>query len=137
MEKFIISFLTAFLLLSCSTTQKVGETRTERVYVNHTDTLQNYDSIYIHDSVFSFVKGDTVYLNKIHVNYKYKYLNRYVYRDSVRTDSVRVPQYIEKNLSKWQTNCLKLGKISLVIIIGLIICLIIKLIIKIRKGVFL
>lgn len=137
MGKRIISFLTVFLLLSCSTTQKVGETRTERVYVNHTDTLQNYDSIYIHDSVFSFMKGDTVFLNRTHTNYKYKYLNKYVYRDSIKTDSVRVPQYIEKKLSKLQTLYIKAGKVSLAIIISLILFLIIKLIIKIRKGAFL
>ena len=65
------------------------------------------DSIYQRDSVFLFVKGDTVYKEK------YKYLYRYLTINNtdtvIKTDSIQIPYPVEKELSRWQKIKLELG----------------------------
>lgn len=64
------------------------------------------DSIYVKDSVL-IIKGDTV------VEYRYKYIYQYKDRTDTlyvtKTDSVRVPYPVEKELTRWQQTKLELG----------------------------
>ena len=62
------------------------------------------DSVYLHDSVFvnQWVKGDTVYVDKVVTKYRYKDRWRYDTVAIVRSDSVRVPYPVEKELGWWE-----------------------------------
>lgn len=77
------------------------------------------DSIYLRDSVYMTVKGDTVYL------YKYKYLYKYRYIDRtdtlMTTDSIQVPYPIEKQLTGWQQLKLDYGGAAMLVIIVIVI----------------
>lgn len=90
------------LLCGCKTVRyvPVETVRTDSVYV---DRWQR-DSVYLRDSVFvnRWVVGDTVYQDKVVTRYKYKDRWRYDTVAVVRTDSVRVPYPVEKDLSIWE-----------------------------------
>lgn len=97
----ILFWVLLTVFTSCSTKYvPVTSVKTETKYIDR--LVQNHDSIYMHDSVFSFAKGDTVFVNRL----SYKYRDRYVFHtDSlnyVKIDSVRVPYPIERELTKWQ-----------------------------------
>lgn len=86
------------MIVSCRSVKyvPVETVKTDSVYVNKVQR----DSIRLQDSIFVFVKGDTVRIEK----YKYLYRDRVV-RDTVRLverDSVQVPVPVEKELSRWQ-----------------------------------
>ena len=86
------------MIVSCRSVKyvPVETVKTDSVYVNKVQR----DSIRLQDSIFVFVKGDTVRIEK----YKYLYRDRVVV-DTVRLverDSVQVPVPVEKELSRWQ-----------------------------------
>lgn len=77
-----------------------------------------YDSIYVSDSVFIHTKSDTVFKEKFRYLYKYMFVNR---TDTVlRTDSIRVPCPVERNLSRWEQAKMDFGGVSMGIVLGLI-----------------
>lgn len=93
------------MIVSCRSVKyvPVETVKTDSVYVNKVER----DSIRLQDSIFVFVKGDTVRIEK----YKYLYRDR-VARDTVRLverDSVQVPVPVEKELSRWQRWKLEVG----------------------------
>ena len=61
-----------------------------------------YDSIYIHDSIFTLIKDDTVYISKN------KETNRLVNKTDtiIKTDTIKVPVEITKTVTKTET-CVK------------------------------
>ena len=94
-----------------------------------------YDSIYVHDSIFTLIKGDTVYISKN------KETNRLGNKTDtiIKTDTIKVPVEITKTITKteiqvketnklywWQKSLMYLG--LSVLISGLVF-----LIIKIKK----
>lgn len=82
------------------------------------------DSIYLRDSVYMTVKGDTVYLHKYKYLYKYRYINK---TDTLmKTDSIQVPYPVEKRLNGWQKLKLDYGGAAMLAVIVIII-------VKIRK----
>ena len=94
----ITIILLASAIWSCRSVKyvPVETVKTDSVYVNKVQR----DSIRLQDSIFVFVKGDTVRIEK----YKYLYRDRAV-RDTVRLverDSVQVAVPVEKELSRWQ-----------------------------------
>ena len=109
------------LLTSCRSVKyvPVESVRTETKYVDK--LVQKHDSIYLHDSISSYIKGDTVFLNK----YRTKYINKYIFgTDSVyfnKTDSIRVPYPVEKQLTKWQKIEMNTGRITIIALIVLVI----------------
>ena len=119
------------LLTGCKSVQyvPVETVRTDSVYVDH----YLRDSIYQRDSVFinRWTAGDTVYQDKV--------VWKYVYRDKVkydtvailRSDTVRVPFPVDRELSKWEQIRLDVGgwAIGVVIITILIVigCMVYKL----------
>mgnify|MGYP003223913714 CR=1 FL=1 len=127
----IIPCIMLSLLTGCKSVQYVPfETvRTDSVYVDR----YLRDSIYQRDSVFinQWTAGDTVYQDKI--------VYKYIYRDKVkydtvailRSDTVRVPFPVDRELSKWEQIRLDVGgwAIGVVIITILIVigCMVYKL----------
>lgn len=94
-----------------------------------------YDSIYVHDSIFTLIKGDTVYISKN------KETNRLVNKTDtiIKTDTIKIPIEITKTVTKteiqvketnklywWQKSLMYLG-------LSVLISGIVFLIIKIKK----
>lgn len=76
---------------SCSTTRYVDRTvPVETVRTEYVNQLYK-DSIFIHDSIDRYIRGDTVY------QYKYKYIYKYLNRTDtvVKVDSIEVPVEIK------------------------------------------
>ena len=81
------------LLCSCKPTELI---RTE--YVVHESTKT--DSVMCHDSVFIFVRGDTIF------KYKERMVNRFVFLNKsdtvVVTDTIYETVEVEKQLTRWE-----------------------------------
>lgn len=73
--KRLLPFLFIALLLVCSCKTK-QQTLTEYVYLERTDTLRQtlwrVDSVSVHDSIVTVVKGDSVLIERWHTKYKEK-----------------------------------------------------------------
>ena len=116
MRKISIYFLILILLvcfMACKSTERIVEvpvTKTE--YKDR--VVEKKDSVYVHDSTYMYVGGDTVYL--------YKYRN--VYRDKilrdtvsvVRVDSITVPYPVERKLTFWEKAQMNILKVFVVVI---------------------
>ena len=107
----IILLMFAICFVSCRTQYiPVESVRTE--YKTRDST--RYDSIYQRDSIYTLIKGDTVYL------YRYKYLYRYLTTNRTDTilknDSIRVPYPVEKKLNRWQSIKMELGGWVIIVI---------------------
>lgn len=108
--------IVAIGLTSCRTQYVPVET--VKVEYRTRDSIRQ-DSIYLRDSVYMTVKGDTVYL------YKYKYLYKYRYIDRtdtlMTTDSIQVPYPVEKQLTGWQQLKMDYGGAAMLVIIVIVI----------------
>ena len=107
----IILLMLAICFVSCRTQYiPVESVRTE---YKTRDSIR-YDSIYQRDSIYTLVKGDTVY------QYRYKYLYRYLTTNRTDTilknDSIRVPYPVEKKLNRWQSIKMELGGWVIIVI---------------------
>ena len=107
----IILLILAVCFMSCKTQYiPVESVRTE---YKTRDSIR-YDSIYQRDSIYTLVKGDTVY------QYRYKYLYRYLTTNRTDTilknDSIRVPYPVEKKLNRWQSIKMELGGWVIIVI---------------------
>ena len=117
----VVFWLIVFLLSSCRTKYIPIESVRERI--EYCDRWLS-DSAYIHDSVFVFMKGDTVYRDRWHTEYR----DRKVYDTcyTSKTDTIRMPypvdRAVEKSLSWWQKLFINTGKIAL--LAGLIILIV-------------
>ena len=121
----ITIILLASAIWSCRSVKyvPVETVKTDSVYVNKVQR----DSIRLQDSIFVFVKGDTVRIEK----YKYLYRDRVV-RDTVykvQCDTIRVPYPVEKPLTRWQKWKLDLGgfamaaiAITVLVVVGRVVC---------------
>ena len=98
----ILGLLSVVLLVGCTTTRyvPVPSVSVDSVYVDRF----HRDSVYLHDSVFvnQYSKGDTVFVDKVVTRYRYKDRWRQDTVAVVRTDSVRVPYPVEKDLGWWE-----------------------------------
>lgn len=119
---FTILLTSAICFVSCRTQYIPVETvRTE---YKTRDSIR-FDSIYEHDSIFLFVKGDTVYKEKYRYKYRYLTINK---TDTVMlTDSVQIPYPVEKQLTRWQQMKIELGGWAVGVIVILSIVLMLKL----------
>lgn len=111
MRKFIYICVITLLLLSCSSQQKIVEVPVETVRTEYI-TDHRKDSIYVHDSIDRYIKGDTVYQDRY--RYKYKYVNR--------TDTVLKTDTIPQIITQTKTQIKEVNKIrwwqSLLMYIG-------------------
>ena len=112
----VILMLLAGVFSSCRTQYIPVETVKTEYRVR--DSIR-HDSVYQQDSVYVTVKGDTVYEYKYKYLYKYQYINR---TDTLmKTDSIRIPYPVEKQLSKWQRFKLDFGGTAMLIVIMIVI----------------
>jgi len=101
---------------SCTTTKYVSvpEVHTDTVRI----TSQQYDSIFVHDSIYQKEKGDTFLIERWYTRYKEKLVHDTIYQH--RIDSIPSPcpveVKVEKQLSWWQRLRLGLGNIMLALI---------------------
>lgn len=129
MRKGILLFMLLTVLTGCKT-KYVAVPEYHNVYVEKHDTLVHRDSIFEKDSVLIMMNGDTVTIYKTKILYKDRWREKIVYRDSIRTDSIRVPYPVEKELTFWQKTWIKAGKM---LFYGLvIICIIFWLVYVLR-----
>ena len=129
MRKGMVLFMLLAVLTGCKT-KYVAVPEYHNVYVEKHDTLVHRDSIFEKDSVLIMMNGDTVTIYKTKILYKDRWRERIVYRDSIRTDSIRVPYPVEKELTFWQKTWIKAGKM---LFYGLvIICIIFWLVYVLR-----
>ena len=126
--KRLLYILTIFLMsgicfTSCRNIKNVPVETVKTEYKTR-DSIR-FDSIYEHDSIFLFVKGDTVYKEKYRYKYRYLTINK---TDTVMlTDSVQIPYPVEKQLTRWQQMKIELGGWAVGVIIILSIVLMLKL----------
>lgn len=115
--------LVCALIGGCKT-KYVSVPEYHEVIVNKHNTLVTRDSIYEKDSIYIVRSGDTVTAYRDRIYYRDRWRDKIVYRDSIKTDSVRVPLPVVTNKVRWQDKVAYIGIgifISLVIIIGLVI----------------
>lgn len=90
------------LLSGCNTTRYVPlENVVYRESVRH-DTMFKRDSIYVHDSVSTSQKGDTVFRDRWHLETVIKEMYKNKTDTFIKRDSIQVPYPVEKDLSKWE-----------------------------------
>ena len=82
--------------------------------------------------VNQWTQGDTVFVDKVVTRYKYKDRLRHDTVAVVRTDSVRVPYPVEKDLGWWEKTRMYSFPV-LVVIIALLAFIVVWLIKKLRK----
>lgn len=108
-----VVMLTMLLMCSCTTTRYVP------VIEQHTDTLvktkYQRDSIYIHDSTFVFMNGDTVLIEKWHTKWRDRIVHDTLYQS--KRDSIPYPVEVTKevpaNLTWWQQVRIHVGGVVL------------------------
>ena len=140
MRKLWLFIIVTLALTSCSTVKYVDRTIVDsteievpiiNTKIEYRDRFL-YDSIYVHDSIFTFIKGDTVYISKN------KETNRLINKADtiIKTDTIKIPVEITKTVTKteiqveetnilywWQKGLIYLG---LIVLISGIVFLIIK-----------
>lgn len=88
-------------LAGCRSVKYIPVTEYRDRYVSNTDSFIKTDSVYLHDSVSVFAKGDTVYIAKIRFKDRFKI----VY--NTKTDTVAVhdsiPYPVKVEVEKKQT----------------------------------
>lgn len=121
------------ILTGCKSVQfvPVETVKTDSFYI---DRFQR-DSIYQRDSVFvnRWTAGDTVYQDKV--------VWKYVYRDKVkydtvailRSDTVRVPFPVDRELSKWEQVKLDVGGWTICAFIIIILLVVVFTVYKLRQ----
>lgn len=114
MKRLVYIILLVLAVCSC-TSVKYVPVETVRTEYKTRDSIR-YDSIYQRDSIYTLIRGDTVYKYKERYLYKYLFLNK---ADTVlKTDSVQVPYLVEKKLTKWQEVKIELGGWVFGVVIG-------------------
>lgn len=122
MKKLLLIIALLTLIHSCTTTKyieiPVKETKTEYIYNTRVD------SIYTRDSIDRWLKGDSVFIYKERI--KYKYLNKtdtIVKIDSIpKVINVETVKEVEVNHIKWYQKALMwIGGIMSLILTGYII----------------
>lgn len=115
MRKLIIYLLIALMALamfSCKGSERIVEVPVTKI--EYKDRVkEKVDSVYIYDSTYMYVGGDTIYV--------YQYRNVYrdkIYRDTVsvvRVDSIAVPYPIERELTFWEKAQMNILKIFFIV----------------------
>lgn len=98
---FAILAVMLMTLAGCRSVKYVPVTEYRDRYVSKTDSFVKTDSVYLHDSVTAFAKGDTVYIAKIRFKDRFKI----VYH--TKTDTVAIldsiPYPVKVEVEKKQT----------------------------------
>ena len=106
------------------------------VYVNKHDTLTKHDSIYQKEFVDRYIKGDTVYLTRTKVDYRYRTLFRTRWRDSLRVDSITKIREVPARLTRWQKVKQDIGGWAMAALSGAILAVVVWLIYRGKKLIY-
>ena len=82
-------------LTGCRSVKYIPVTEYRDRYVSKTDSFIKTDSVYLHDSVTVFAKGDTVYIAKIRFKDRFKIVYRTKYDTVTVNDSIPYPVNVE------------------------------------------
>ena len=116
-----ISMLILSMFCRCTTTKYVPITEYRDRVVVKTDSFLKTDSVYVHDSVSVYIRGDTVFNDKYHLQYKDRYIVRNKSDTLIVRDSIPYKVGVEKPLSKTERAFLNIGKIaSVCLFIGIL-----------------
>lgn len=143
MKKIWLFILITIALTSCRTVKYIDRTIVDsteievpiiNTQIEYRDRFI-YDSIYVHDSIFTIIKGDTVYISKN------KEINRLISKTDtiIKTDTIHIPVKISKTVTKTETKVKEANKLygwqKSLMHLGLIVLIsgIVFLIIKIKK----
>lgn len=121
-----VAVAVCFLMGGCKT-KYVTVPEYHEVIVNKHDTLIARDSIYEKDSIYIVQNGDTVTAYRDRIYYRDRWRDKIVYRDSIKTDSVRVAYPVVTNKVGWKDKIAYIG-------IGLVISFFIWIFCKIRLS---
>ncbi len=102
--------IVSFGFIGCKSKEYVTVPEYHKEYVVRTDTFEKIDSVYIKDSVFMYRNGDTVIVNKVLYRDRVRNVMRLRTDTVMRSDSVRVPYPVEKELGKKEQRYLVVGK---------------------------
>ena len=115
MRKIWLFILIVIFLTSCRTVRYIDRNIIDstEIEVPITNTKIEYkdrflrDSIYIHDSIFTLIKGDTVYI------YRNKETNHLINKIDtiVKIDTIKVPVDITKTVTKTETQIKEINKL--------------------------
>lgn len=98
---YLILLLGLLSLAGCKT-KYISVPEVHQVYVNKHDTLLKTDSIYEKDSIYITTKGDTIIEYRTKYLYRDRWRERIVYKDSLRSDTIRVPYPVVKEVPVWK-----------------------------------
>lgn len=126
------AFLMLMLLQGCKAKQIVVP-EYHSVIVNHHDTFTRHDSIYQREFVDRYIKGDTVYLTRTKVDYRYRTLFRTRWRDSLRVDSITRIKEVPAKLTRWQKVKQDIGGWAMAALSGAILAVVVWLIYRGKK----
>lgn len=124
----IVTFVivSVLLLTSCTTTKvvEVEKVRTDTTYI----TKWQRDSVWLHDSIRVREKGDSVWVERWHTQWRDRLRVDTVYRATHDTIPAPYPEteYVEKELSWWQKLRLWLGNVVLLALLGVAIYYVVK-----------
>lgn len=117
-------------LAGCSRAQyvPVETVRTDSIYL----TQIQRDSIYKYDSIYIKERGDTVFIDR----YKYLFVDK-LRHDTLyvcRTDTVRVPYPVERELTTWQRVKLEAGGYAVCAVVVTVLTVAGYTVYKLKKG---
>ena len=143
MRKLWLLLTVTLALTSCRTVKYIDRTVVDSIEIEVPITNTKieykdrflYDSIYVHDSIFTLIKGDTVYISKN------KETNRLINKADtiIKTDTIKIPVEITKTVTKTEIQVKEVNKLywwqKSLMYFGLIVLIsgIVFLIIKIKK----
>jgi len=109
----LAGILVCVLLSGCVTTKYIPVETVRAEVVEKHDSLVMRDSIYLRDSVYVIKSGDTITTYKTSIVYRDRWRDVVRVDSFMKTDTIRVPYPVEKELSKWERLKMSVGGISL------------------------
>lgn len=112
---------------SCNHFKQIVE---KPVYIHDTLTATHFihDSVMLHDSTVVMLKGDTVYIDRTHTEYRYKLIHdttSVIKEIPVEVTTTEIKE-VEKPLKWYQSGFIFVGVVSLVVLIGYIVVKLIR-----------
>ena len=145
----LVGLICLFVLTGCKT-KYVTVPEYHTVYKTHIDTLEKIDSV-VKEKETIIKEADSATVAELGIQLKNneraililrRELEKQLSKESehitdtvIKTDSVRVPYPVEKQLTKWEQTKMQVGGITLVICILLILSIIVGWIIKAKKKI--
>lgn len=119
----LVIVLTVLWMLAGCKTRYVSVPEYHKEYINRTDTFLRSDTLFRLDSVVVRMQGDTTIIEKI--RWQNRFVNVYKIKTDtiIKTDSVRVPYPVEKQLTPWEKIKMDFGKAAIGISIAAILVL--------------